>query len=280
MTNFITRTLTGICIVIFIIGGLWIHPVSFYLSVLVILIGTQYEYYSIIANTGIKPQKVLGIGAGVLIYTLATLIAAGVIAPLVFSFLFLIVPVIMISELYRNEERPFDSLAHTLLPLIYIVLPFSLFPFLAFNRTGPGALISHPGTVFTPALVLAFFILLWANDTGAYLAGVTIGKHKLFERISPKKTWEGFFGGVVLTAVAAWLVSQKLEMVSKHGWIIVALIISVSGTLGDLVESMFKRSGGVKDSGSILPGHGGFLDRFDSVIISFPLVYLYITLFG
>ena len=134
--------------------------------------------------------------------------------------------------------------------------------------------------VFSPGIVIGFFLLIWANDTGAYLSGVSFGKHKLMERISPKKTWEGFFGGLVTAMLVGWLLSGWLGVVDKFEWVIIAVIVSVSGTYGDLVESMLKRSIGVKDSGTFLPGHGGFLDRFDSAIISFPLVYLFIALFG
>jgi len=155
-----------------------------------------------------------------------------------------------------------------------------MFPFAAFSHEGINSLLPYSKLIFSPGIILGFFFLLWANDTGAYLTGILVGKHRLLERISPKKTWEGFFGGLITSVAVAWLLSGWLGEVTASGWIIIAVIVSVAGTYGDLAESMLKRSTGVKDSGTIMPGHGGFLDRFDSAIISFPLVYLFISLFG
>jgi phosphatidate cytidylyltransferase len=164
--------------------------------------------------------------------------------------------------------------------VLYIGVPFSMFPFSAFSHSGLNSLISHDGITFSPGIIIGFFLLIWANDTGAYLMGISFGRHRLMERISPKKTWEGFLGGLITAALVAWVLSYWLGVVNPSQWVIISLIISVAGTYGDLVESMLKRSIGVKDSGIIMPGHGGFLDRFDSAIISFPLVYLFISLFG
>ncbi len=280
MSNFFRRTLTGAGIVSFILGGLWLHPVSFVLTGLVLLAGTQYEYFLIIRNTGARPQMVTGLLAGLMVYIISSLTAAGLISMSNFIFLILFIPLIMIAELYRGEDKAFDSLSHTFFSVIYTALPFSLFPFTAFSRTGLDSILPHVGIEFSPGIPVGFFILLWTNDTGAYLAGITIGKHRLWERISPKKTWEGFTGGFLLTLTAALLIGPWIGVISRAGWLAVAVIISVFGTYGDLVESMLKRCGGVKDSGNILPGHGGFLDRFDSVIVSFPVVYLFISLFG
>jgi phosphatidate cytidylyltransferase len=266
--------------VIFILGGFWLHPVSFFITGLLLLAGTQYEYYLMIKNTGIRPQMVSGIVAGCSLYIISTMVSAGLAGKEYFLILIPIALIIMIIELYRRQDKPFDSLAHTFFAVFYIALPFSLFPFSAFSRTGINSLIVHPDIVFSPGIVVGFFLLLWANDTGAYLTGVAIGRHRLLERISPKKSWEGFFGGMIIALAAAWLLSGWLGIMDTAGWIIISLIISIAGTFGDLIESMLKRSIGVKDSGSILPGHGGFLDRFDSAIISFPLVYLFISLFG
>jgi phosphatidate cytidylyltransferase len=266
--------------VIFIFGGFWLHPISFFLTGFIILAGTQYEYYLIIRNTGVKPQMIPGMITGLSAYILSTLIAAGLIPLSSFLVLIPMVSIILVLELYRKQEKPFDSLGHTFFSVIYTAVPFSLFPFAAFSHTGPDSLLPHGSIEFSPAIILGFFILLWANDTGAYLIGISLGKHRLMERISPKKSWEGFFGGLVIAASAAWLLSLWPGVLDRKGWIIVSVIISIAGTYGDLVESMLKRSIGVKDSGTIMPGHGGFLDRFDSVIISFPLVYLYISLFG
>jgi len=261
-------------------GGFWLHPVSFFLTGLILLIGTQYEYYLMIRNTGVKPQMIPGIITGTTAYVVATLIASEVIPKNSFLVLIPMMLIIMIVELYRKQEKPFDSLAHTLFSVLYTAIPFSMFPFLAFLRTGLNSILPHENIEFSPGIIIGFFLLLWANDTGAYLSGMSLGKHKLMERISPKKTWEGFFGGMIAAALVAWFLSGWLGVVDKMHWVIIALIISIAGTYGDLVESMLKRSMGVKDSGTIMPGHGGFLDRFDSAIISFPLVYLFISLLG
>jgi len=266
--------------VIFILGGFWLHPVSFFLTGLIILAGTQYEYYLMIRNSGVKSQVIPGMVTGAAAYTISTLIAAGILP---WKFLLVIVPMIiliMVIELYRQDDKPFDSLAHTLFSIIYTALPFSMIPFSAFSHTGLDSLLPHGITAFSPGIIVGFFILLWTNDSGAYLVGISIGRHRLMKRISPKKSWEGFFGGLILAAVVAWLLSGWLGVVDRMTWIIISIIISIAGTYGDLVESMLKRSTGVKDSGTIMPGHGGFLDRFDSAVISFPLVFLFITLFG
>lgn len=280
MNNLVRRTLTGAWIVIFTLGGFWLHPISFFLTGLVILVGTQYEYYLMIRNTGVIPQMIPGIITGAAAYVLATLVAAGFLQMKFFLILIPMMLVIMVSELYRKQDKPFDSLAHTLFSVIYTALPFSLFPFSAFSHSGLKSVLPHEGITFSPGIVVGFFILLWVNDSFAYLAGTSFGRHRLMERISPKKSWEGFFGGLIVSAIAAWLLSGWLGVINKYEWIIVSVIISISGTYGDLIESMLKRSIGVKDSGTIMPGHGGFLDRFDSTVISFPLVYLFISLFG
>jgi phosphatidate cytidylyltransferase len=279
LSDIVRRTITGAGIVVFIIGGLWLHPVSFVLTLLLLLSGVIYEYYLIVSTAGQKPQIVSGMLSGIAVYLVATAVAAGLLGAEWFILLLPLSFIMITAELYRKQEKPFDSLAHTFFPLLYIAVPFSLFLFSAFNHTGMQPLLND-SLVFSPGIAIGFFIITWANDSGAYLAGVSFGRHKLMERLSPKKTWEGFFGGLLLAIIAAVVFSGWLGVVDRIQWIVIALIISIAGTYGDLAESMLKRSTGVKDSGSIMPGHGGFLDRFDSTIMAFPLVYLFIALFG
>jgi len=151
--------------------------------------------------------------------------------------------------------------------IIYAIIPFTFFYALGFL-----------GNSFNFHVPLAFLIMLWSNDTGAYLSGYFFGRTKLFERHSPKKTWEGFVGGVLIAALAGYILSNFYHELSWDKWVIMAVLIGCFGTLGDLVESMFKRSINIKDSGGILPGHGGLLDRFDGLLLSAPIVYAYLYL--
>ena len=157
-----------------------------------------------------------------------------------------------------------QNIAITFLGIIYVSVPFSLMNFIVFQDVN----------VYNPDLFLSLFIFIWVNDSGAYIAGTAFGKHRLFERISPKKSWEGFIGGLLSTVLAAYILS--VTFVSEYSFAfmtIIAVIIVVTGTLGDLVESLFKRNLGVKDSGKVIPGHGGLLDRFDSIILAAPIVF-------
>lgn len=170
-----------------------------------------------------------------------------------------------IMQLYNKKEDPIKSLAYSFLSLCYILLP--LFAMVVING-------------LSSALLLLLFVMIWMNDTGAFLVGCTIGKHRLFERISPKKSWEGFWGGVLFSTLSGigyyYFIEQSYPLVF---FVILGVIVSVSATYGDLVESMFKRSLGVKDSGNLIPGHGGILDRIDSLLFVLPAVVLYLFIF-
>ncbi len=185
----------------------------------------------------------------------------------------IIIPMFIMTfvfELYRVKKAPFLNIGITLLGLIYISVPFALMNYLVFYGN------HHQ---FNGHLLLGVLILTWIYDSGAYLVGVSIGKNRLFERISPKKSWEGFIGGVVITLGLAPLVARFLPILSLTDWLIIAAIVVTFSTLGDLTESLFKRSINVKDSGHFMPGHGGILDRFDSLLFSIPIIFTYLYFF-
>ncbi|MEA3446707.1 MAG: phosphatidate cytidylyltransferase, partial [Bacteroidota bacterium] len=188
------------------------------------------------------------------------------------EFLLILLPLsllIFVIELYRKHSHPFSNIAITLLGPAYIFLPFALFS---------GLVFFNENTNYNPDILLGLFILIWIYDSGAYIFGVSFGKHRLFERISPKKSWEGLIGGVVSALLVAWLISGWLVTITLTDWFAITIIVIVAGTYGDLAESMLKRSLGVKDSGNIMPGHGGILDRFDAVLLASPLVFTYLEL--
>jgi len=202
--------------------------------------------------------------------TLSCFFASGCIT---ITWFWLIVPLIsatFIAELYSKHDSPFQNIAITLFGTLYIAVPFSLLVLFGF----PGQTLSG----YNPGLVIGFFFLLWANDTGAYLTGISIGKHPMFARISPKKSWEGFVGGLFFTLLVAFIISRYFIALDRTDWIVIAIIICIFGVWGDLIESMLKRSLHIKDSGKILPGHGGILDRFDSVLFAAPMVFVYLQL--
>ncbi|MFA8434459.1 MAG: phosphatidate cytidylyltransferase [Marinifilaceae bacterium] len=266
MNNFIKRSLTGILFVIILISGITLHPYGFYAVFLAITVLGIYEFYNLAEKSGIQTQKKLGTVTGVILFSSCFLQA---ISGATWGFLVLTVFLVasFIRELYRQKEQPFGNLAYTFLGLIYVGLPFSLMTYLAFPF--------HDGN-FHYELVLGIFVMIWANDTGAYVVGVNFGKHRLFERISPKKSWEGSIGGAIIALAVAWISSMVCQDLTLWQWLVVGALVVVFGSLGDLVESLFKRSLDIKDSGNILPGHGGILDRFDAVLLAVPMVFVFL----
>jgi len=240
----------------------------------------MYEYYRLISRTGTKPQEPAGLITALTIYIVSVFVASGLIDSVYYLVAMAGLMFIIIAELFRKQEKPFDAIAQTVFGIVFIAVPFSLFPYMTFGFQGPDTILQGRIADFSPGLILGIFILSWGFDIAAYLFGSWLGKHKLVARISPEKSWEGFIFGLVITVLIAWLLSTWMPTPDVIGWIIIGLIVTVTGTLGDLAESMLKRSVGAKDSGSLLPGHGGILDRFDSLILSLPFVFLYIVLFG
>ncbi len=228
------------------------------------------EFYKLLIKSGSEPQRKLGLLCAAVIFLLVTISAlVGEKAVLYLSFALL--SCIFFAELYRNKPIPFQNIAYTVIGIVYIVIPFALW--VNFIKG-----YSFDTGKYNPHLLLGYFFLLWTNDTGAYLVGMAIGKHKLWERISPKKTWEGFFGGLILSIVIGYVISLFYPELHYILWMIMAILVSIFGTMGDLVESLFKRSINIKESGSILPGHGGILDRFDGVFLSTPFVLVLLQL--
>ncbi|MBR5512104.1 MAG: phosphatidate cytidylyltransferase [Bacteroidaceae bacterium] len=176
----------------------------------------------------------------------------------------------LVRELYKKADSPLDNMAYFALSQLYAALPFALLNIL--STFGPGA--------YNYIMPLSIFIFLWCSDSGAYFVGSAIGRHRLFERISPKKSWEGSIGGGVLALVAAYVLSLFYPTLGAIEWMGMAAVVVVTGTWGDLIESCMKREMGIKDSGNILPGHGGILDRFDSAILAIPSVVVYLYILG
>lgn len=187
---------------------------------------------------------------------------------LYFSAIILLLSLMMVIELYRGAKKSIENIAFTLLGPVYLAIPLGFLVLVSI----------HPDGDYHPWTVLFFFFFMWASDTGAYFTGRFIGKTKLFERLSPKKTIEGFFGGMVIASLTGWAAWAVLGMLPLWNWILIGAFMSITGTAGDLFESMIKRQADVKDSGSLMPGHGGVLDRFDSTFLSAPLFWLLMKL--
>lgn len=274
------RTLSGVVLFAVVIGALIWSPFSFGALLLVILIGGMWEFYRMARREQVEPLKWMGLVFGVLLFAVNfllmramndlswTSVAVAYLLLLLPAFI-LLIPLMFVCELFLHRPHPSTDIGVTLAGIFYVAVPLSLMlyvPCLMKDRMG-----------WYPEIFLVYIFIIWANDVFAYLVGISIGRHRLYERISPNKSWEGFFGGIVgavaMGCAAAWFFGDSYWV-----WGGFALVAAISGVLGDLVESMFKRSAGVKDSGNILPGHGGWLDRFDALIFSVPFVVVYLII--
>ena len=268
MNNFYKRTITGALFVVVLIIAILIHPLAFIILFFFITLVGLHEFYNIFTKGNINPHKYPGISCGLLIYCSACLIASGYLNNDILLLIIPIVSVIFLIEIYQSNENPFLNISSTIIGIIYIVVPFSLLVLIGFPIYNLQS--------YSPHLILGLFILFWSSDTGAYLFGITLGKHLLFPRISPKKSWEGLIGGILLTITISLILSHFFKELQITDWLIIAVIVSLFGVWGDLTESLLKRSYHLKDSGNILPGHGGILDRFDAVIFAIPIVFIYL----
>ncbi len=261
-----TRAITAFFFVAVMLASLLLGVYAFTMVFLLLSLFSTEEFYKLIRTNGLKPNSLFGWMLVISIYVPLSLYFLNE-APL--TILLICVPFcvfVIIAELYRDLKNPFHNIAFTIFGAIFAALPFCFFYALGFMDG-----------MYSWHLPLAFLIMLWASDTGAYLFGISLGKNRLFERHSPKKSWEGFAGGLLCSMLSGYILSIYFTELSLFHWLIVSAIIVSSGTLGDLSESMLKRSLSTKDSGSFLPGHGGLLDRFDGLLLAAPLVFVYLS---
>ena len=267
--TFYTRATTALVFVALLLGCVWYSKYSFIAFFTIVGFIGLYELYSISEKLNTKPNRFIGfllhlitMGNVFLLYGTIVSFNIGIFVILCFS--------LFIIELFKKEPS-LSNVSGTIVAWVFVTLPCYLIIKI-------GYIILDIG--FEPQRILGIIFFIWINDTGAYLVGSFIGKHKLYEKISPNKTWEGTLGGIALCIALSFLVAHIFPQLALKHWVVISVIVAVFGTLGDLVESMLKRMAGVKDSGKLMPGHGGVLDRFDSLFFATPFVFCYLALMG
>ena len=276
MNNFIARTITGILFVATIVVC-FLNPTAMIFLFALVTGLTVWEFTGLVNDRpGVAVNRFISTVAGVYFFLAMAGTCSGFTSSTVFIPYLITIIYLLVAELYAKQEDPIHDWAYTMMSQMYVVLPFSLLNMLAF-RAAP------EGIMYVYTLPLSVFVFLWVNDTGAYCCGSLFGKHKLFPRISPGKSWEGSIGGgvfVIAAAALVWYLTDTYDMnptgMGMWEWMGLGLTVVVFGTWGDLVESLFKRTLGIKDSGNILPGHGGMLDRFDSSLLAIPAAVVYL----
>ena len=278
LRNFIVRTLSGAVLLLVILGAMLIGYYGYLALLLLITIGGVWEFYNLSKAKAYEPQRGCGLLISLFVYITGASIGFNLINATndgleisIFSLcgVILLVSTVFFVEVFRNRTTPMVNVATTLAGPIYVAVPMALMAVVPLMLANDGE---------WKALYFLFYLfLVWGNDVFAYLAGVTMGRHKMCERLSPKKSWEGFVGGVLGSLAVGTLAAYIFD--ESYGlWLGLALVVSLTSVVGDLVESMFKRDAGVKDSGNILPGHGGILDRFDAFILAAPFAFIYMII--
>jgi len=252
--------------VVLVIFSVFIHPYAFAVLFLIITFLALLEFYNLASTRSVRPFKTTGIifGAGLFLYSFFYSSTHGTLKLL--PFLLILLVLIPAEGLFRKGNY-LANLIISLAGILYIALPLALLNILLFPF--------HLDGQHTPHLLAGYFFILWSFDTGAYITGKPFGKHKIVPLISPAKSWEGLAGGIIIATAVCYFTGVYYTELTKTDWYVMLLIIIIMGTAGDLFESVLKRITGVKDSGSLLPGHGGILDRFDSVFFSLPVFVIY-----
>lgn len=272
-SNFLQRAITGILFVGVLVGCILYNPWTFSALFVVISALTIREFGHLINQVeGVSINKNITMLAGVYLYMAVMAFCTNLSGSKIFLPYLLLIMYLMISELYLKKENPVMNWAYSMLSQLYIALPFAMLNVLSFHTSPMDTSVSY-----NPILPLSVFVFIWLSDTGAYCVGSLIGRHRLFERISPKKSWEGSIGGGIVAIGSSFIFAHYFPIMNMAEWAGLALIVVIFGTWGDLTESLLKRQLHIKDSGAILPGHGGMLDRFDSALMAIPaaVVYLY-----
>ncbi|GGF33529.1 phosphatidate cytidylyltransferase [Echinicola rosea] len=235
-----------------------------------ILVLSQLEFYKLCGLDGMLPLKSFGTFLGLMIFVMTFFVEMQHLDGKYYFLIFPMISMIFFIKLYRkSDKKPFTGIAYTFLGIFYVAVPFSLLNLAAFSV----------GKTFHYEVIVGSLFILWASDSGAYFAGTKFGKTKLFERVSPKKSWEGSLGGAAAAILTAYLLSLNFGVIPQWKWFSIGGIIIIAGTYGDLIESLFKRSIAIKDSGKGLPGHGGFMDRFDGLLVSAPFIAAFLKIF-
>ena len=272
-SNFLQRAITGILFVGVLVGCILYDPWTFSALFVVISALTIREFGHLINQVeGVSINKNITMLAGVYLYMAVMAFCTNLSGSKIFLPYLLLIMYLMISELYLKKENPVMNWAYSMLSQLYIALPFAMLNILSFHTSPMDTSVSY-----NPILPSSVFVFIWLSDTGAYCVGSLIGRHRLFERISPKKSWEGSIGGGIVAIGSSFIFAHYFPIMNMAEWAGLALIVVIFGTWGDLTESLLKRQLHIKDSGAILPGHGGMLDRFDSALMAIPaaVVYLY-----
>ena len=276
MRNLIVRTISGVVLLGIVLGAAYGGAYAYGAFLLLIVVVGMWEFYNIAAATGASPHRTLGLAAGVVLFITSFFIFDGFVSDmrsadsvdmLIGGILYfsVLIPLCFVVELFYDSETPLRNVATTLMGIFYVAYPMALMLFIPILITGE----------WQPESFLFYLFIVWGNDVFAYLTGIAFGKHKMAPRISPKKSWEGFVGGVAgamaMGAIGSFVVGGPLGM-----WLGLAAVVAITSVFGDFVESMFKREADIKDSGRIMPGHGGILDRFDALLISSPFAFVYL----
>jgi phosphatidate cytidylyltransferase len=264
LKNLITRTLTGIVFVAVIVAAILIHPLLFGAVFGIVIVLMITEFYTLSGFEGKAWIRYLGTLAGMYLFFATLLYAGKFFGSIIFLPYLLALIVLLVAQLYQKNVNPVNQWGIILFSQIYCAGSLSLLCFIPYWN--------HQS--YNPLLLLTIFVFIWLNDTAAYLVGTWKGRHRLFKRISPLKSWEGLWGGFVVVLIVSQIFAQYFTLLTWYEWLLFAVVTVVAATFGDLMESLLKRTYGVKDSGNILPGHGGVLDRFDSVILVAPSVFI------